>query len=466
MTDIRPIAAREAGHEAWSSRRQALLEAKEPGPTIVSKRHLEFEGKTLMERRAFVIRMAAGLGAAKGLVGFARAAEKQIQSLGEELRAVHDDKAMWARVQKEFLLKPGLIHLNTGSLGATPRPVVDAAGIFMHELETDPVPNEFGPMGVRMEAVRAQAAEFLGAKVEEMVVTQNTTEGMNAVATGLDLKPGDEVLSTNHEHPGGMICWEYLAKHRGIKIVQIPMPEPVRDKAQVLQLIKDHLTPRTRVCSFQHVDTITGMRMPLADIAAITRPRDILFVCDGAQAPGMLNVDVKALGVDTYASSSHKWMLAPKGSGLLYIRKEVQDRVQPVLLFSGYNVYTASSGTRDLPHILAHGVAMDFHNAIGRDRVEARCLELNGHLRRRFAKISSMRLLTPLEGELSSGLVSYSLRKGDNNEVYNRLHLDHDIVVKVVPKADLNALRFSTHINNDEEQIDRAADALEKLLPA
>ena len=162
------------------------------------------------------------------------------------------------------------------------------------------------------------------------------------------------------------------------------MPAPVKDKGQILELVAKHITPRTRVCSFSHVETITGLRMPLAEIAALTRPREIFLVCDGAQAPGMLQVDVKALGVDAYASSSHKWMLAPKGSGLLYIRKEVQDRIQPLVLSTGYQAYTSASGTRNVCQILGHGLAMDFHNAIGRDRVEARCRALSDHLRRRL----------------------------------------------------------------------------------
>lgn len=418
-----------------------------------------------MERRAFVGRLAAGLGAAGWLPGLALAASEQARSLGEEIKATHDPKELWGRVKKEFLLKPGLIHMNTGSLGSTPRPVIDALIAASYELELDPVSNEFGPMGAQMEAVRAKAAEFLGATTEEMVLTQNTTEGMNSVATGLKLEPGDEVLTTNHEHPGGLFCWEFLAKHHGVKVVPITMPAPVRDKAQFLELVERHLTPRTKVCSFQHVDTITGMQLPMADVARITRPRGILLVCDGAQAPGMLDVDVKALGVDTYASSSHKWLLAPKGSGLLYIRKEVQDRIQPVLLYSGYNAYTATSGTRDIPHILAHGAAMDFHNAIGRDRVEARCRELSTFLRGRFEAIPSMKLLTPAQPELSSGLTSYALSKGNHHEVYDRL-IKNGVVVKPVAKAEYNALRFSTHLYNNEEEIDRVAGLLKSVLEA
>ena len=355
-----------------------------------------------------------------------------------------------------------MVHLNTGSLGATPRPVIEAVAAGMYEVEADPVSNIFGAMGTRMEDVRARAAEFLGARLDEVAITENTTSGMNAVAEAISwlLRRGDEVLTTSHEHPGGMVCWENLARHEGVKIVTIPMPAPVKDKAQILQLVKDHITPRTKVCSFSHVETITGLQMPLAEIAAITRPRNIFLVCDGAQAPGMLKIDVKALQVDTYASSSHKWLLAPKGSGLLYIRHEVQDKIQPQVLSTGYNAYTAASGTRNVPHVLGHGVAIDFHNAIGRERVEARCRSLCNHLRSQLSENPALRLLTPTQEELSGGIVSFSLKKGTSHEIYDRLHKEHNILVKVVPKPEYNALRFSTHVFNREEDLDRAAEAI------
>jgi selenocysteine lyase/cysteine desulfurase len=411
--------------------------------------------------------MSAGASAAS-LAGSSPLLAAGITALRDELNAASNETAFWARVRKEFLLNPGLVHLNTGSLGATPRRVLDAVAGWMYEVEGDPVSNVFGPLGHRMEDVRKKAADFLGANLDEVVLTENTTSGMNAVAQALlrSLKPGDEVLTTNHEHPGGSVCWEYLAKHHGVKIVTIAMPAPAKDKGQILDLVARHITPRTRVCSFSHVETITGLRMPLAEIATITRPKEIFLVCDGAQAPGMLRIDVKALGVDTYASSSHKWMLAPKGSGLLYIRKEVQDRVQPLVLSTGYQAYTAATGTRNVAQILGHGLAMDFHNTIGRDRVEARCLALCDHLRRRLMENSALRLLTPTQVEVSTGIVTFSLLRGNDGNVYERLHKDHDILVKVVPKAEYNALRFSTHVYNREEELDRTADAIASLLRA
>src|SRR5262249_18369160 len=155
-----------------------------------------------------------------------------------------------------------------------------------------------------------------------------------------------------------------------------------------------------------------------------------------------------------------KWMLAPKGSGLLYIRKEVQDRVQPMLLSTGYNAYTAASGTRNVPQVLGHGLTMDFHNAVGRDRVEARCRSLCTRLRHRLGEVSGLRLLTPTQDELCGGIVTFAMAKGSNQRVYDRLHKEHAIVVKVVPKPEYNALRFSTHIYNREEDLDRTAEII------
>jgi selenocysteine lyase/cysteine desulfurase len=419
-----------------------------------------------MRRRTFVTGAAVAPASWLAGAGLGVAAHERLAQLSDELNSAPSDSTFWRRVRQEFLLNPGLVHLNTGTIGATPRIVIDAVAAWMSQLEGDPASNVFGPLGNRMEEVRAKAAEFLGALRDEIVLTENTTVGMNAVAEGIGrwLRPGDEILTTNHEHPGGSLCWEYLAKHQGAKIVKISMPAPTKDKAQVLQLVHEHVTPRTRVCSFSQIETITGLQMPLADIAAITRPRDILLCCDGAQAPGMLKIDVKALEVDMYASSSHKWMLAPKGTGLLYIRKEAQERVQPMVLAAGYNAYSASSGTRNVPQILGHGLTIDFHNAIGRDRVEARCRLLCSQLRERLCKISALRLLTPTQHELSGAIVSFSLAKGSNQEVCDRLYKEHNIVVKVVPMPGLNALRFSTHIYNCEEELERTADVLAAVL--
>jgi len=428
-----------------------------------------------MERRSFVKSMTFGL-ASLNAVNAVNAAgpmpepsapvSERFRKLRDEIRNSTGGQATWDRFRREILLQPGLIYLNTGSVGCVPRTVLEAISGWMTEIEADPVHMVFGPLGYQAEGVRVKAAEFLGAKTEEIVLTENTTSGMNMIAEGIahSLKPGDEILTTNHEHPGGMICWDYLAKHRGVKIVQIPMPAPATSKGQIVDLVKKHLTKKTKVCSFSHVETITGLRMPLAAIAELTRPRKILLVCDGAQAPGMLKIDVKELGVDTYASSSHKWLLASKGSGLLYIRKEIQDRIQPIALSTGYGAYTAGSGTRNVAQLLGHGVAIDIHNAIGRETIEKRCQELSGYLRKRFVEVPGLKLLTATDPELTSGISTFGLTRGKTGEIYEKLHKEHNIVVKVAAKPEYNAFRFSTHIYNTEKEIDKTAEVLTTML--
>jgi selenocysteine lyase/cysteine desulfurase len=412
-----------------------------------------------MKRRSFLRRMTAAVAATPSLLE----ATRDLGGFREALEEAQDEDAFWREVRSQFLLRPGLIHMNSATIGATPRPVLSALTGFLWETESDPQNQVFGPPHLRMDQVREKAAEFLGASLAEVALTRNTTEGMNMVAQAVDLRAGGQILTTNHEHPGGSVCWEHVAERDGAEIVRIEMPVPVESADQVVDLVSSHLTARTRVCSFSHVCTVTGLVMPLARIAALTRPRDIVLVCDGAQAPGMLDVDVRALEVDTYASSSHKWMLAPKGTGLLYIRDEVQDRVRPLFLRSGFEAYTASSGTRNVATVLAHGVAMDFHDTIGRGRVEARCRELGTRLRGRLEAMDGLTILTPRDDTLSGGILTISLQHADYREVRRIMLEDYGFVLKN-GKAEYNAIRISTHIFNSEDDVDRMTEALGRVL--
>lgn len=411
-----------------------------------------------MKRRSFLGRMAA-VAATPWLAD----AVEGLDGLSADLSQAADDEAFWRSVRSQFMLRPGLSHLNSATIGATPRPVVSAYAAHLWETEGDPQYQVFGAPRLRMDEVRAQAAAFLGASTDELALMRNTTEGMNAVAQGIDFEPGDQILTTNHEHPGGSVCWEHLARRHGLEIVKIAIPAPVQSAEQVVELVEAHITPRTRVCSFSHVCTITGLVMPLAAIAEVTRPRDILLVCDGAQAPGQLAIDVHALGVDTYASSSHKWLLAPKGTGLLYIREGARERVRPMCLESGPAAYTASFGTRNVAIALAHGAAIDFHDTIGRERVEGRCRSLRQRVRAGLEGMDGVRILTPRDESLCGGILTISLEKGDYREVRRILHDEHDIVLKN-GKAEYNAIRISTHIFNSEADVDRMLAAFPEAM--
>ncbi len=434
-----------------------------------------------MRRRGFLKGLAAALAAAPTLPAVARIAGEHLDALARDLRAAADEPAFWGRVQREFSLREGLLHFNNGSIGPTPVCIQAAHKAYLDLLETDPYDYTWSGLPDHpLAQVQEQAAAFLNAGTDEVFLTRNTTEGMNLIATGMRLEPGDEVLTTDHEHPGGVWCWLHMAHLHGTRVRQVHLPTPAPSKADLVARIEAGITPRTRVVSISHVNTTTGLRMPVAEIAALAHARGILLVCDGAQAPGMLAVDVKELQVDAYASSSHKWLLAPKGSGLLYVRREAQDRIKPVSVYAGsgggsyYAPYTAGSGTRNTPALLAHGLTLRFHELLGKERVQARALALNRYLRARLAPIAALAPVTPEDPELCSAMVSYQVQTMPVEALYQALH-ERGILIKrtaynsvladnAIPRENVAIIRLSTHVYNSEEQIDRLAAALAEIL--
>ena len=312
-----------------------------------------------------------------------------------------------------------------------------------------------------MEAVRQKVAHFFGAEEEEIVLTRNTTEGINLIGSCLKLQPGDEILTTTHEHGGGENGLLYLAENQGAHIRKIALPMPAGSVDEVVKAIQQGITDRTRVVLLSHVSTITGLRMPFAQIAALTRPRNILLIADGAQAPGQIEVAVKALGVDIYASSGHKWLLAPKETGFLYLRKEIQEQIQPVFTRGSYKAYSAASGTRNVATIIGLGAALDLQQLVGVQKIEARCLELAQYCRKQLVNLPGVDIISPSIAELQTGIVSIRLEQLANRAVFEQMK-EAQLIIKVLPKY--NGLRFSLHFFNNEAEVDQMVAFLASLL--
>jgi cysteine desulfurase/selenocysteine lyase len=433
-------------------------------------------GAGQMKRRTFIQSMSTGIGSLALLPGLADGIPDRLTALRNNLDSTNATDDLWKHVRAEFQLNPGVVHLNTGTLGATPRVVLDSIVATMQQIEGNPAVNMFTWGGEQMDEVRSKAAGFIGANLDEVAFTRNTTEGMNALADGLDLKAGDQILTTNHEHGGGMVCWQNQRIRKGVEIVYVKMPRFVKSKQQLVDLVAEKITPRTRVCSLPHIDTINGVILPLKEISRITRAKDIFLVADGAQAPGQIQVDVTDLGVDAYAFSSHKWLLGPKGSGLVFVRKEAQDKVHSTLLYGGFDAYTVSVGTRNAAQILGHRVMFEFHDTIGSARIEKRCRELSAYLRSQIKDIPELTIMTPESAELSCGILTCALNKGENSEIRSRMQNEHGIIIKAaqgtyaysteegLEPENYNALRISTHIFNTRTEIDALATRLREML--
>jgi selenocysteine lyase/cysteine desulfurase len=370
-----------------------------------------------------------------------------------------------AAAPDDFTFAPGLIYLQTGSLGPTPRPVMDRTIAAWKELELNPTLYGYVEHERAMDDVRATAAAFIGCKTEELVLTNCTTEGMNWTAQGLTFTAGDRVLTTDQEHPGGRVCWDYVARRYGAVLDIVTIPPGENDAQAIVDRLAKRITPRTRVLSFSHLLSSTGLRMPVAELSALARSRGCIAVVDGAQAVGGVAVDVKALGCHVYATSGHKWLLAPKGTGLLYLSEELGKAIDPIALQGGRAAYSQSSGVSSIPSVLGLGAAFGYLSAIGLGRIETHNLALRDRLFAALQDVPKLRVVSAPPGPLASPLLTCTLPDSIESGAFQRRMRDkRHIELKVVPKNWLNGIRASTHLFNTEQDVDALVAAMKAEL--
>jgi isopenicillin-N epimerase len=421
-----------------------------------------------MNRRNFM-RRVAGTAMAGALADSALLrARESMRSIEQAAAAPTGDEEFWKKVRGEFLLDGHVAYLNNGTLGPTPRPVLYTLIERYQRLAMETGP-ENTLLSQHAEDVRKKAAAFINADVDEIALTHNTTEGMNFIANGLDLQAGDEILMTFHEHPGGREPWMLKAKRHGVVVKQLKFPLPLGEPATVLNLFNDAITPRTKVISFSHTTYQTGTMMPAKELCALARSKGILSVVDAAHPLGQMRLDMKGIGADYYAMSPHKWLDAPTGTGLLYMRRESQDRVWPTIGSTGWNDPKRGASRFDRlsqrawPLVLAVGSALDFQSAIGTDRIEKRVRTLHTRLRDKVAALPGVTIYTSPHPELSCALLGFSLGSLNNQAIVDTMLARHQTWIRTIA-YDLNAVRISTHHYNTEQQVDRCVEGLEDIL--
>ena len=371
-----------------------------------------------------------------------------------------------ARLGKsDYLLERGMIHLNTASLGSTSRAVLDAVTRAWHALESSPVMMAYGKTGdtvlVEAEGVRARAASFLGCATDEVLLTRCTTDGMSIVAQGMRWKAGDRILTTDQEHHGGSLCWDYEAARHGAFVDTIPIAPEEADDDAILQRLADAIRPATVAISVSHVISTTGLRMPIARIAKLAHERGLLCIVDGAQAGGAIAVDVKALGCDAYATSGHKWLLGPKGTGILYVSRAAADRIAPIQWQDSRHYGAEAAGVGPLPLVIGLGVALDRMSALGMAEVERHGVALRERAYAGLAKVEGLRVVGPPPGPLQSPIVAAMVPDAhDSLALLHALRDKHRVIVKMVEKRRFNGIRLSPHVYTDERDIDTALEAL------
>ena len=384
-----------------------------------------------------------------------------------------DPARYWAEMRPQWLLAADHVNLNCGSVGCTPLPVLRAMidHILYAEEFREPAYPWFGyEENDRIHALRDSLAAFLHVDRDELAIVRNATEANNVVASGFNMKPAEEVLMTDQEHPGGFCPWEEKAARYGIKINKVTLPKPPSSAEEIVNLFERALTPKTRMIFFSHITTATGVVLPAKEICAMARRRGVLSAVDGAHAIGQIPLDLHDMGCDFYGSSPHKWLMAPKGTGFLYIREEHLKDLWVHTATANWNNYDLKAyrfswiGTSNLSVMVGLKAAIDFFNQIGPERIYAREHELATQVRDHVAKYPQAKIVNASSDPFYGGMVTFEanppLPAGATTGGFKRV-ADGCTARNIRIVGGIDHFRVSTHIFTQPTELDLFYDALD-----
>ncbi len=387
--------------------------------------------------------------------------------------------------KKYFLLDPEITFLNHGSFGACPRPVFEKYQDWQRLLERQPVEFLGRKFSRLLGEARGKLADFLGVNSNEVVYFPNPTTAINMAArniarlvegySGAPLQPGDEILSTDHEYGALDRTWRYICAQKGISYVNRRLPVPLLEPGELAEHFWNGVTEKTRVIYLSHITSPTALILPVQEIAQRAREAGILSIIDGAHAPGHIELDLKTIGADIYAGACHKWLMAPKGSAFLYVRRELQEMLDPLVISWGYKPEAGYGsgqafidlhewqGTRDIAAYLSVPAAIEFQRVNEWEKVRGECHQLAVQARRRVSELTG---LAPICGE-DSFRQMFAVRLPDDVEMdimIKRLYAEFHIEAPAIRWNGQNFLRISIQGYNTTEDVDRLINALNRLL--
>lgn len=381
-------------------------------------------------------------------------------------------------LRAEFLLDPDIVFLNHGSFGACPRPVFEVYQAWQRELERQPVAFLGRRFPDLMRIARTHLAGAIGCAPDDVVYVPNATHGVNVVAHSLGLAPGDEVLTTDHEYGACDRTWRLVTHAAGATYRAVPLDAPLSTHDALVDAFWAAVGPRTRVIYLSHITSPTGVIFPVAEICRRARAAGILTVVDGAHAPGQVPIDMRAIGADAYTGNLHKWLCAPKGSAFLYVRPELQARIEPLVVSWGWepdadywpydSPFVAAhewAGTRDPSAFLAVPAALDYRRERRWDAVVARCHRLAREARARLTALPGVTALHPDDDAWYAQMIAVVLPRVDPAALKARLYDDFGVEVPIIAWNERVLLRVSVQGYNTHGDIDALVAGLEATLP-
>ena len=378
------------------------------------------------------------------------------------------DEDFWLGIQQAFTLDRTLINLNNGGVSPSPRVVQEAMRRYLEYSNTAPVYTMWQVLEPEIESVRRRPAASFGCDPEEMAITRNASEALEIVQLGLPLERGDEVLTTTQDYPRMLTTWHQRERREGIVVKEISFPVPPPSQDDLDERIERAITPKTRVIHVCHITNLTGQIFPVKRICQLGRARGIEVIVDGAHAYAHFPFTRDELDCDYYGTSLHKWLLAPHGTGFLYVRKAKIERVWPMMAAPpemNANVRKFEEiGTHPAANHNAIAEALTFHEGIGPERKAARLRYLFQRWAKRLEKLPKVKILTPYDPAQSCGLASVAVEGVDVNKLVASLWDKYRIIVTPIVHKEFSCVRVTPNVYTTTAEIDRFGDVMEEVI--
>jgi selenocysteine lyase/cysteine desulfurase len=387
---------------------------------------------------------------------------------GRPAQELASDEDFWVQIQQAFTLDRTLINLNNGGVCPSPRVVLDAMRRYLELSNQAPVYHMWRLLEPEVESVRRGLAREFGCDPEELAITRNASESLENVQLGLPLSRGDVVLTTDQDYPRMLTTWQQRARRDGIVVTQLPFGAPVRSPGDLVEMFERAITPRTRIIHFCHITNLTGQIFPVGDICRLARARNIRTIVDGAHAFAQFPFTLQDLECDTYGTSLHKWLLAPVGTGFLYVRRELIKEIWPLMAapekMDGDIRKFEEIGTHPAANHNAIAEALEFHRAIGADRKAARLRFLRDRWMRRLEGKPRVRLYTSFDPAQSCALANVGLEGIDPAALTTHLWDKRRIIVTPITHPDCTGIRVTPNVYTTLGEVDVFADAMEDVV--
>ena len=426
----------------------------------------------MANRRNFLqqVGLMAGAFSATSLFNQAHAAEFEHLNLSKKdisAKTLASDEDYWSVIQQGYTTSPAMINLNNGGVSPSPRIVQDAVDRYNKMTNEGPSYYMWRILDQGREPLRYKLAQLAGADPDEIAINRNATEALNTVIFGLNLKAGDEVIGTKQDYPNMINAWKQRASREGIVYTQLSFQYPIENDEEIVNAFEKAITTKTKVFHITHMVNWVGQIMPVKKLCALAKKHGIETIVDGAHSFGLMDFKIPELGCDYFGTSLHKFLSAPIGSGMLWIRKDKIENVWPLICNDKPNSSDIRKfetiGTRSFPIEQGIGEALNFHNAIGPKRKEERIRYLKNYWATRVQNIPKVRINTSLKDDYSCAICGVSIDGMTPGELDNALFNEYKIHTVGIVWENISCVRITPHVYTRTQDLDKLVYAIEKI---